>query len=81
MGSQPSHTEKTMRRRMASQKAGVLEMRRHQPRMSLSGQRPRQAAATVPSSSPSAPERTQAAAMSHREFLSRSARTWVTGTR
>ena len=72
VGNHPSHTENTSSRRMASQKAGVLEMSRHQPRMSRSGQRPRKAPASTPRVSPKIPDRAQANRSSPREFPSRS---------
>ena len=80
-GSQPSHTEKTKRRRMASQKAGVLERSRHQPRISLSGQHPLHTPAATPRSSPSTPEMTQADRRRRRELDSRCHMTEVTGCR
>ena len=80
-GSQPSHTENTRRRRIASQKAGVLEISRHQPRISLSGLRPLHTPAATPSSSPSTPDIIQADRRRRRELDSRCQMTAATGCR
>ena len=81
MGNHPSQTENTISSRRASQKAGVLEISRHQPRMSRSGHRPRRAPAVTPRARPSTPDSTQAKSSSPREFPSRSPMIASTGWR
>ena len=81
MGSIFNHTEKTMSSRRASQKEGVLERVRQQPRTSRSGQRPRLAPAIRPSASPSRPDSSQADSSTHRELPSRWPMTASTGWR
>ena len=71
MGSQPSQTEKKRSNKSASQKAGVLEISRQYPRMSLSGSLPRRAPAVTPSATPSSPLSSYAAASTPAEFASR----------
>ena len=70
MGSQPSQTEKKRSNKSASQKAGVLEISRQYPRMSLSGSLPRRAPAVTPSATPSSPLSSHAAASTPAEFAS-----------
>ena len=81
MGSTFSHTAKSMSSSRASQKAGVLETVRQQPRTSRSGHRPRLAPAATPKASPSAPDKIQAQTSSHREPASRWPITSSTGRR
>ena len=81
MGSTFSHTANTSNSKRASQKTGVLDMRREYPLMIRSAQVPRKTPARMPRTSPRIPEMSQANTIRNSEFDSFTPITCDTGCR